>query len=558
MRAAVSRGVGEIRRFMKELVRRGVAAAPRDGGRRRVVLVQIDGLSSRRLTETIARGDMPNLAVWLASGKAKFHALHSLTAPSTPVFTAGLLYGARNGVPGFCWYDRALRRQVRMDFAEDVSALESGLAAERRPLLEGGTSYGTIWTGGAADAFFNVVRWDTGAPDEPAPPRNAWDGLVSALVALGIAARVSTRLLLELAVGLWDFQRWYRRVGTTRFEWRFLYMRLFVAVVMRDVATAGAVVDILRGVPRIFVDYLGYDEYAHRRGPDAELTLYNLRGIDDGIGKILRAVASVPEYAYDVFVFSDHGQMRTTPFARIIGCDLLQFVLGHLDGGVAHIDSDRVRKLVTLRATELWARSLPRGLRNLVARYVAFVRRRLRDQEPRDTLDAVEVVTGGSVANIYFDRRSQRRLTVEEIEARHPELLSALEHCRAIGLMVGQSQKGPLVFSMGRRYLLDDRQGLAKIPAFHRAGYKLVAPHLAEAASGPRHGDLVLYGAGAPAGDVAFDFEFGSHGGIGAEELEQFICRPVDVELPPAFSDGGAVAAEEFYGFFADRYGCES
>jgi len=39
------------------------------------------------------------------------------------VFTAGLLYGARGGVPGFGWYDRKLGRQVRMDLAEDVSAL---------------------------------------------------------------------------------------------------------------------------------------------------------------------------------------------------------------------------------------------------------------------------------------------------------------------------------------------------------------------------------------------------------------------------------------------------
>src|SRR5262249_17379881 len=154
--------------------------------------------------------------------------------------------------------------------------------------------------------------------------------------ALGIAGRVASRFVLELAVGLWDFIRWCRRIRSTRFEWRFLYMRLFVSVIMRDVSTQGVLIDILRGVPRIFIDYLGYDEYAHRRGPDAELTLYNLQGTDRAIGKIFRAVRAVPEYNYDVYVFSDHGQMATMPFERVVGCDLTAFVLEHVRAKVAN------------------------------------------------------------------------------------------------------------------------------------------------------------------------------------------------------------------------------
>ena len=150
-------------RAAKRLVRRGVAAAPVAPSRRRVVLLQIDGLSSRRLRQALARGDMPHLERWIDSGQAHLHCLRAASAPSTPVFTAGLLYGARGGVPGFAWYDRRLGRHVRMDLAEDVSAVESGLVGDRRPLLDGGTSYGTIWPGGAADAFFNVVLFNYGA-----------------------------------------------------------------------------------------------------------------------------------------------------------------------------------------------------------------------------------------------------------------------------------------------------------------------------------------------------------------------------------------------------------
>lgn len=386
-------------RAARELARRGRCSAPIDPTQRRALLLQIDGLSSQRLREAIARGDMPNLERHLNSGRARLRSITAGSEPSTPVFTAGLLYGSRGGVPGFGWFDRALGRQVRMDLADDVSALEPALAQDRRPLLDGGVSYGTIWPGGAADAFFNVVLFNYGATTTGNVVHNAYDRLISTLAGLGIAGRVASRFVLEMGVGLWDFARWCRHIHSTRFEWRFLYMRLFVSVVMRDVSTQAALVDILRGVPRIFIDYLGYDEYAHRRGPDAELALYNLQGIDGAIGRLLEAVESVPEYNYDVYVFSDHGQSATTPFERVVGRELCELVLEHAGASVSGtLAAEHIQRLVALRSTEMWTRTLWHGLRGPARLYVAWLRARLKreiDAAAWQPLDAVEVVTGG-------------------------------------------------------------------------------------------------------------------------------------------------------------------
>lgn len=542
----------------KQLVRRGEAAAPVTPRRPRLVLLQIDGLSSRRLRQALARGEMPHLARWLASGQARLSSLRAASPPSTPVFTAGLLYGARGGIPGFGWFDRALGRQVRMDLAEDVSALEQQLLGRRRPLLADGVSYGTIWPGGAATCFFNVVRFAYGATSTGKRVCNAWDRLVSTAAGVGIAGRLASRFVLELAVGLWDFVRWCRRIRSTQFEWRFLYMRLFVSVVMRDVATQAAVLDILRGVPRIFIDYLGYDEYAHRRGPDSELALYNLQGIDKAIARLRRAVSAVPEYGYDIFVLSDHGQTASLPFERVVGRSLSGFVLENVRAAETSgsLQDDDVRRLVSLRTTEFWTRTLPKGLRGPARLYVAWLRRRVRrqvDERAWRPIDAIEVVTGGSIAHIYFDH-AQRRLTIDEIERRHPALLDALASCPAIGLIVGRGKDGPSLFYRGQRYRLGDRRRLAPLPPFRRVGYDLLAAHLLQAAEGDRYGDLVLYGAFAEAGDVAFDFEFGSHGGVGPDELDQFLIAPAEVVLPPALRTG-QVTAEQFYRFFSARYG---
>jgi hypothetical protein len=529
-----------------ELARRGHAAEPVEPRRRRLILLQIDGLSSRRLRDALARGEMPHLRRRLDSGEATLCALTAATPPSTPVFQAGLLYGAHGEVPGFGWYDRALGRTVRMDLPDDVLAVEEEIRASTRarPLLERGVSYGTIWPAGAPEAFFNVVRFvygrDGGATASGRVVFNSWDRILSTVAGAAIAGRLVSRFLLELGVGAVDFLRWCTRLRTTRFEWRFLYMRLFVSVIMRDVSTQGALLDVLRGVPVIYVDYLGYDEYAHRRGPDAEMALFNLRGVDHCIERIRRAANAVPEYGYQLYVFSDHGHSATVPFERVTGQTLAGFVLSHAASeGVARVDAADVRELVALREAEFWLRTLWRPLRTPWRAYVWWLKRRMswrmRAQD-RAPLDAIEVVTGGSVAHLYFDRARPRPLAVEEIERRWPRLLRALTHHAAIGLVLARSADGPVVWHRGRRH------SLAALPIADA----VIARQLAHAAASARSGDLVLYGAFAELGNIAFDFEFGSHGGLHPDELDQFVVHPSAIEFPLA----GAVEPEDFHSFF--------
>jgi hypothetical protein len=568
MRAAPAPAVLHFRaceglRALGQLARRGAASRPVEPARRRLVLLQIDGLSASRLREALARGNMPHLKRALDERRFCLRTIYAASAPSTPVFQAGLLYGVRGDLPGFGWFDRQLGRTVRMDLADDVVALEGALhqAAQAPSLLDGGVSYGTIWPGGADEAFFNIVlfvhgvaRAHAAAGGVRARARNIYDRLVSLVGVAAITGRVASRFVLEMAVGAWDFARWCRRIRSTRFEWRFLYMRLFVSVVMREMAAEGTLLDVLRGVPIVYVDFLGYDEYAHRRGPDAELALYNLRGIDAAIGKIVRATEAVPEYGYDVYVFSDHGQSATTPFERVVGRDLHAFVLEHAAQTAVGppVESQVVTKLVELRSAEFFVRTLWRPVRPFARLYVEWLRRRLArrlDDQARAPLDAIEVVTGGSIAQLYFGRQPGK-LTVEQIARRWPALLEALIRSPAIGLMVGCAAAGPVVFHRGERCSLDDRARLGELEPFRRVGRELLRRHLIDAARGERSGDLVLYGAFAEAGSVSFDFEFGSHGGVGPEELEQFVLFPAAVDFPL----DGAVAAEEFYRFFRAIY----
>jgi len=48
----------------------------------------------------------------------------------------------------------------------------------------------------------------------------------------------------------------------------------------------------------------------------------------------------------------------------------------------------------------------------------------------------------------------------------------------------------------------------------------------------PSAGDIVLYGTGAPGGDVSFIDELGAHAGPSEEELHTFILHPPSAPLP--------------------------
>jgi len=210
-----------------------------------------------------------------------------------------------------------------------------------------------------------------------------------------------------------------------------------------------------------------------------------------------------------------------------------------------------IRALVELKESRLLLRSLWRPLRLPARVYFWWLGRRLEarlDGPARRPLDGIEVVTGGSIAHLYFGRH---RLHLDAILRRWPRLVAALSRCPAVGVVLARGAGGPELYYRGRRYRLADRRRVSSLPPFRALGYPVLARQLEAAARGERSGDLVLYGAFAEAGSVSFDFEFGSHGGIGPEELDQFVLRPPEVKWRPP----RLLAARDLYRFFRARYG---
>src|SRR5690606_16287830 len=102
-------------------------------------------------------------------------------------------------------------------------------------------------------------------------------------------------------------------------ELKFVPTRIGICVVLRELATMGAKIDVTRGMPVVHVNFLGYDEQSHRRGPDARFAHWALKGIDDCIARIWRASEAAGARDYSVWIYSDHGQEHARPWAAAYG-----------------------------------------------------------------------------------------------------------------------------------------------------------------------------------------------------------------------------------------------
>jgi len=116
-------------------------------------------------------------------------------------------------------------------------------------------------------------------------------------------------------------------------EFKFILARVTITILLRDILTIGVKTDIIRGLPVIHVNYIGYDEQAHRRGPDSLFAHWALRGIDRAIQSLWSTALHSEHRHYELWVYSDHGQEKTLPckqYGHVSINDAVQQAFSHL------------------------------------------------------------------------------------------------------------------------------------------------------------------------------------------------------------------------------------
>ncbi|MBC8041015.1 MAG: alkaline phosphatase family protein, partial [Opitutaceae bacterium] len=258
-----------------------------------LLLIQIDGLARRQLEDAIAKGRMPFLKKLRDRGHYAMHTFYPGIPTTTPAVQAELYYGVRAGVPAFSFLDRETGETGMMFQPEWAKKFEARFQADHEGLLKGGSSWSNIYSGGAAPeethfcgasiAFADM--WRTGKI------RNIFVFLILHCVS---AVKIAALLLLEIVIALPQALRGIFRGQWPSQEFGMIISRTFIGIGLRELVTIGAKIDVTRGLPAVHVNYLGYDELAHRRGPGSRYAHWSLKGIDHSIKQLYRAALRSP------------------------------------------------------------------------------------------------------------------------------------------------------------------------------------------------------------------------------------------------------------------------
>jgi hypothetical protein len=493
---------------------------------RRFLIVQIDGLSRGVLERALGAGRAPALARLMASRRLRRRDLSVGIPTSTPFFQAALMYGVHPDIPGFHWYDKREGADRYFPRAGVADLVEQRVARGRRGIMRGGACYGCVFTGGATDSLWTMARLLRPTRAGAALLRVPLSGLLLAWVVLKclvLTGNELTRAALRLVAD---------PVGEGRRGVRWLLLKIGLSIWTRQLFTLAASADLYRGAPAVYVNYLEYDVFAHAFGPEHPLALRAVRRVDRSIAQLARILRRLPEHRYDLYVLSDHGQAATRPFGRVAGgMSIRDAVLGLLAGegaaepGPAGGGAGPAAAVATRRAGR------PRGL---FQRFLNYLERDfpawMRDGG-RGAADGVRVVAAGPNAFVYFTD-VPRPLLGEEIERRHPGLAAALSRHPGIGFVLARSRADPLCWYRGRQAALG--AGARGGPFDQRPDREVVVAGLRELMAMPGAGDLVLYGIGAPGGDISFLEERGAHAGPSEAEMHTFLLHPPEVTLPEA------------------------
>ncbi|HSC49749.1 MAG TPA: phage holin family protein [Gaiellaceae bacterium] len=476
-----------------------------------IVFLEIDGLALPVLLNAIRNGDAPTMARWLEQGSHRLAEWETDLSSQTGASQAGILLGSNEDIPAFRWVEKETSTIMVCSAPADCAEIERRHRVGRGLLANGGASRGNLLSGEADHVILTASRSEAERHANPgyrAFYANGFNVLRSLVL-------VFWEVVLEVSAASRARRRDVRPRGHRGGYYPLL--RAALCVVVRDLIVYGVLTDMMKGRPAVYATFSSYDEVAHHSGLERADTMDALRKLDQQFGRIDRArrYAARP---YDLVVLSDHGQTQGATFKQRNGYGLEELVrrsVEHAD--VAHVEAgDENQSTVGRAVDEASGGKAPK-----------------QKKSKKDVSgEQVVVLASGNLGLIYL-LDEPRRLTLEEIESRHPRLLPALrEHPHLGWLLVRSERDGPLVLGpRGTRHLRDDRvEGDDPLAPFSpNAAHHLARAdgftHAADIAVGSFYEPLLEEG-------CAFEELISFHGGLGGPQTRPFLLHPAHLPLP--------------------------
>jgi uncharacterized membrane protein YvlD (DUF360 family) len=511
-------------RVIQRLARRSGERVETDA--RGIIFLEIDGLALPVIRRAMRDGNAPNMARWVAEGTHDLVEWEPDLSSQTGASQAGILLGSNEDIPAFRWVEKETGTLMTCSAPQDCAEIERRHSSGIGLLADGGASRGNLLSGEADHVILTVSRLEAEKSANPGYRAFLSNGfnVTRALVLF------FWEVILEIAASA----RQRRRDVQPRGHRGGLYpfMRAAMCVVVRDLIVYGVLTDMMKGRPAIYATFSSYDEVAHHSGLERHDTLEALRKLDDHFGRIDDARRYAPR-PYEIVVLSDHGQTQGATFKQRNGYGLDDLVERSLAGGdVTEVaGGDEQDSMVGHALGEATGRTQ-------------------KQKRPKNDVSGENaVVLGSGNLGLVYLMEEKRRLTLEELQERHPELIPALTGHPHVGwILVRSTQYGPVALGANGAHHLANGRVEGEDPL---AAFSPTAPQHLLRTDGFAHVADVMVGSFYDTDldeGCAFEELISFHGGIGGPQTQPFILHPVGLALP----DGPIIGAAAVHGLLLD------
>jgi uncharacterized membrane protein YvlD (DUF360 family) len=472
-----------------------------------IVFLEIDGLGLPTLRRAVRDGNVPEMARWLAEDGYTLTEWETDLSSQTGASQAGILLGSNDDIPAFRWVEKESGRTMTCSKPADCAEIERRHATGAGLLSGGGASRGNLLSGEAEQVILTVSRIEA---DKRANPG------YRVFFANGFNV---TRLLVLFA---WEvILEWTAAARAKRRDVRprghrggaYPFMRATMCVIVRDLIVYGVITDMMKGRPAVYATFSSYDEVAHHSGLERVDTLEALRKLDEQFGRIARARRYAPR-PYELVVLSDHGQTQGATFKQRNGYALADLVNESLESGGA----------TAVASGDENAAMVGNALKEATGARA--------DGEEAAPQSEAAVLASGNLGLVYL-QDVDRRLTLEEIQGRHPRLLPALRAHPHVGFVLAHSTEHGAV-ALGA-------SGMHRLADGHVEGDDPLAPfspnarrHLLRTDGFTHAPDLLVNSFFDPVLEEGCAFEelISFHGGLGGPQTRPFLLHPAQLPVP--------------------------
>jgi uncharacterized membrane protein YvlD (DUF360 family) len=475
-----------------------------------VLFLEIDGLALPVLQRAMRDGNAPNMARWLEDEGYELTEWETDLSSQTGASQAGILLGSNEDIPAFRWVEKETATMMTCSAPDDCAEIERRHAGNGL-LVDGGASRGNLLSGEADHMILTVSRIEEEKKANP-----GYRGFLSNGFNV---TRLFVLFFWEVVLEIWASTRASRRDVRPRGHrgGYYPFMRAALCVFVRDLIVFGVLQDMMKGRPAIYATFSSYDEVAHHSGLERADTLEALRKLDQQFGRLDRArrYAARP---YVIVVLSDHGQTQGATFKQRNGYGLDELVERSLSrGSVSGVAGGDEQNAMVGHALGEATGATPSS----------------KKREKNDVSDKDAVVMGSGNLGLVYLMEERRRLTLEEMNERHPDLIPALRNHPDVGwLLVRSSEHGPLALgAAGTHYLAEGRvEGDDPLASFSPNA----AEHLRRTDGFTHVADVMIGSFYDPALETGCAFEelISFHGGIGGPQTRPFILHPANLAVP--------------------------